>query len=94
VAREHRARPGTGAKTLVAAQPEDGSEAAAVDVAEFIDSRPLGGFQLRVALLCASVLFLESFDSNALGYIVPMLARIWHVPDRSGLFSPVVSSDS
>jgi MFS transporter, AAHS family, 4-hydroxybenzoate transporter len=74
----------------VAAQPEDGSEAAAVDVAEFIDSRPLGGFQLRVALLCASVLFLESFDSNALGYIVPMLARIWHVPP--GSFGPIFAS--
>lgn len=74
----------------MAARPEHGSESAAVDVAAFIDSRPLGGFQLRVALLCASVLFLESFDSNALGYIVPMLARIWHV--GPGSFGPVFAS--
>jgi len=61
-----------------------------VDVAAFIDSRPLGGFQLRVALLCAAVLFLESFDSNALGYIVPMLSRTWHV--GPGSFGPIFAS--
>jgi AAHS family 4-hydroxybenzoate transporter-like MFS transporter len=90
LARERHAWPVAGGKALVAAQPEHGSEAAAVDVAAFIDSRPLGGFQLRVALLCASVLFLESFDSNALGYIVPMLARIWHV--GPGSFGPIFAS--
>jgi hypothetical protein len=64
----------------VAAQPDHGGEPAVVDLAEFIDAQPLGGFQIRVALLCASVLFFESFDSNALGYIVPTLTRMAPLP--------------
>jgi MFS transporter, AAHS family, 4-hydroxybenzoate transporter len=72
-----RVRPATG-------QP------AVVDLAAFIDAQPLGSFQVRVALLCAAVLFLESFDSNALGYIVPTLTRVWHL--GPGAFGPIFAS--
>jgi len=65
-------------------------QAAVVDLAAFIDAQPLGRFQVRVALLCAAVLFLESFDSNALGYIVPTLTRIWHL--GPGAFGPIFAS--
>ena len=71
-------------------QPDRGGEPAVVNLAEFIDAQPLGGFQIRVALLCASVLFFESFDSNALGYIVPTLTRIWHL--SPGAFGPIFAS--
>lgn len=74
----------------MAAQPDGGSEPAVIDLAAFIDAQPLGGFQVRVALLCASVLFLESFDSNSLGYIVPTLTRVWHL--GAGAFGPVFAS--
>ncbi|HEY6925918.1 MAG TPA: aromatic acid/H+ symport family MFS transporter [Steroidobacteraceae bacterium] len=63
---------------------------AAVDLAAFIDGQPLGRFQVRVALLCAAVLFLESFDSNALGYIVPTLTQVWHL--GPGAFGPIFAS--
>lgn len=63
---------------------------AVVDLAAFIDGQPLGRFQVRVALLCAAVLFLESFDSNALGYIVPSLTRVWHL--APGAFGPIFAS--
>jgi MFS transporter, AAHS family, 4-hydroxybenzoate transporter len=63
---------------------------AVIDLAAFIDGQPLGRFQVRVALLCAAVLFLESFDSNALGYIVPTLTRVWHLPP--GAFGPIFAS--
>jgi MFS transporter, AAHS family, 4-hydroxybenzoate transporter len=62
----------------VIANPDDKGHAT-LDVAAFLDAQPLGWFQLRVALLCASVLFLESFDSAALGYIAPLLTRQWHL---------------
>jgi len=65
-------------------------EPAVVDLAAFIDAQPLGRFQVRVALLCAAVLFLESFDSNALGYIVPTLTRVWHL--APGAFGPIFAS--
>jgi AAHS family 4-hydroxybenzoate transporter-like MFS transporter len=52
-----------------------GSGAAVVDVADFIDRQPVGGFQLRLLLTCAAVLFLDGFDTQAIGYVAPALAR-------------------
>ena len=49
---------------------------AAIELDSFINSHPLGRFQVRIALFCAAVLFLDSFDSAALGYIAPALAEI------------------
>ena len=48
-----------------------------VDVAEFIDGRPVGRFQISLLLLCAAVLFLDGFDTQAIGYVAPALAREW-----------------
>ena len=48
-----------------------------VDVAEFIDGHPVGGFQISLLLLCAAVLFLDGFDTQAIGYVAPALAREW-----------------
>jgi AAHS family 4-hydroxybenzoate transporter-like MFS transporter len=46
-----------------------------VDVAEFIDRQPVGGFQIRLLLTCAAVLFLDGFDTQAIGYVAPALAK-------------------
>jgi len=48
-----------------------------VDIAEFIDRQPVGGFQIRLLLVCAAVLFLDGFDTQAIGYVAPALAREW-----------------
>jgi len=48
-----------------------------VDVAHFIDQQPVGGFQIRLLLTCAAVLFLDGFDTQAIGYVAPALAREW-----------------
>src|SRR5437868_10383880 len=50
---------------------------APVDLAAFIDSQPVGGFQIRLLLTCAAVLFLDGFDTQAMGYVAPALAREW-----------------
>src|SRR5476651_1983020 len=49
----------------------------AIDVADFIDQQPVGGFQLRLLLTCAAVLFLDGFDTQAIGYVAPALAKEW-----------------
>jgi MFS transporter, AAHS family, 4-hydroxybenzoate transporter len=54
-----------------------GSTASAVDVVDFIDSQPVGGFQIRLLLTCAAVLFLDGFDTQAMGYVAPALAKEW-----------------
>src|SRR6476646_8443601 len=48
-----------------------------IDVAGYIDSRPVGGFQIRLMLTCAAVLFLDGFDTQAIGYVAPALAKEW-----------------
>src|ERR1700726_4013916 len=61
-----------------------------VDVAEFIDAQPVGGFQIRLLLICAAVLFLAGFDTQAIGYVAPALAREWGL--TKGALGPVFSA--
>ncbi|HEY4988122.1 MAG TPA: MFS transporter [Bradyrhizobium sp.] len=50
-----------------------------IDVADFIDAQPVGGFQIRLLLTCAAVLFVDGFDTQAIGYVAPALAREWRL---------------
>jgi AAHS family 4-hydroxybenzoate transporter-like MFS transporter len=50
-----------------------------VDVAAFIDAQPVGGFQVKLLLICATVLFLDGFDTTAIGYVAPALAKEWNI---------------
>ena len=52
-----------------------GGGTSVVDVAEFIDQQPVGGFQVKLLLTCAAVLFLDGFDTQAIGYVAPALAK-------------------
>jgi MFS transporter, AAHS family, 4-hydroxybenzoate transporter len=62
----------------------------AVDVADFIDQQPVGGFQLKLLLTCAAVLFLDGFDTKAIGYVAPVLAKEWGL--TKGALGPVFSA--
>src|SRR6202165_1317631 len=68
----------------------DVASASVVDVAEFIDQQPVGGFQLKLLLTCAAVLFLDGFDTQAIGYVAPALAREWGL--TKGALGPVFSA--
>ncbi len=67
-----------------------GSGASPIDVAEFIDQQPVGGFQIRLLLTCAAVLFLDGFDTQAIGYVAPALAKEWGL--SKGALGPVFSA--
>src|SRR6202165_3653136 len=67
-----------------------GGSASPVDVADFIDQLPVGGFQIRLLLTCAAVLFLDGFDTQAIGYVAPALAREWGL--TKGALGPVFSA--
>ncbi len=62
----------------------------AIDLVEFIDRQPIGGFQIRLLLTCAAVLLLDGFDTQAIGYVAPALAKEWHLT-KSAL-GPVFSA--
>src|SRR5229473_908539 len=68
----------------------DVASASLVDVAEFIDAQPVGGFQIRLLLTCAAVLFLDGFDTQAIGYVAPALAKEWGL--TKGALGPVFSA--
>src|SRR5450432_3727909 len=61
-----------------------------VDVAEFIDRQPVGGFQIKLLLTCAAVLFLDGFDTTAIGFVAPSLAKEWGL--TRGALGPVFSA--
>src|SRR5712692_6954491 len=72
------------------ASPIDVISASPIDVAEFIDEQPVGGFQIRLLLTCAAVLFLDGFDTQAIGYVAPALAKEWSL--SKGALGPVFSA--
>jgi AAHS family 4-hydroxybenzoate transporter-like MFS transporter len=61
----------------MAASQAAGGGSVPLDVVEFIDRQPVGGFQIRLLLTCAAVLFLDGFDTQAIGYVAPALAKEW-----------------
>jgi AAHS family 4-hydroxybenzoate transporter-like MFS transporter len=75
---------GSGASTV------DAASASLVDVAKFIDQQPVGGFQIRLLLICAAVLFIDGFDTQAIGYVAPALAKEWGL--TKGALGPVFSA--
>src|SRR5258706_7267735 len=64
---------------------------ATVNVQEFIDRRKLSRFQLRVFALCALIVLVDGFDTQAIGYVAPAIVRSWHV-NRAAL-TPVFSAE-
>jgi AAHS family 4-hydroxybenzoate transporter-like MFS transporter len=67
-----------------------GSGASLVDVADFIDQQPVGGFQIKLVLICAAVLFLDGFDTTSIGFVAPSLAKEWGL--TKGALGPVFSA--
>ncbi len=76
--------------TSVAGNASDTGRTGVVDVADFIDNQPVVAFQFRLLLLCAAVLFIDGFDTQAIGYVAPDLARDWNLP--RGALGPVFSA--
>jgi AAHS family 4-hydroxybenzoate transporter-like MFS transporter len=66
---------------------ENDNRAALVEIAELIDRRPVGRFQIRVIALCACVVFMDGFDTQAIGYVAPTLGRLWGL--KPGALGPV-----
>ena len=46
-----------------------------VQVAEFIDQRPIGRFQISVMVWCFLVIFFDGFDTQTIGVVAPLLAK-------------------
>ena len=74
----------------MAATATDIGGSGAIDVPAFVDEQPVGAFQIRVLLLCAAVLFVDGFDTQAIGYVAPAVAQEWKL--ARGSLGPVFSA--
>jgi MFS transporter, AAHS family, 4-hydroxybenzoate transporter len=63
---------------------------AAFDVPTFINARRVGAVQWVVVVLCALVMFLDGFDTQAISYMAPLIAKEWGLPRE--LLGPIFSS--
>jgi len=73
---------------MTISRPQGGTSP--VDVAAFIEQQPVGRFQIGLLLTCAAVLFLDGFDTQAIGYVAPALAKEWGL--TKGALGPVFSA--
>lgn len=61
-----------------------------INVSEYVDHTPVGAFQIRVLLICAAVLLIDGFDTQAIGYVAPALVAEWKL--QRAMLGPVFSS--
>lgn len=61
-----------------------------IDLPGFIDTQPVGRGQVALLLTCAAVLFVDGFDTQAIGYVAPAIGREWSLP--RGALGPVFSA--
>jgi AAHS family 4-hydroxybenzoate transporter-like MFS transporter len=50
------------------------------NLTERIDASPVGGFQIRIFILCALVAFLDGVDTQSIGVAAPFIADTLHLP--------------
>lgn len=62
----------------------------AFDVPSFINSRRTGITQYGIVLLCGLVMFLDGFDTQAISYMAPSIAKEWGLTRQ--LLGPIFSS--
>ena len=60
------------------------------DVPSFINSRRVGAVQYGIIVLCALVMFLDGFDTQAISYMAPFIAKEWGL--SRDLLGPIFSS--
>jgi MFS transporter, AAHS family, 4-hydroxybenzoate transporter len=62
----------------------------AFDVPSFINSRRTGVTQYAIVVLCGLVMFLDGFDTQAISYMAPSIAKQWGLSKE--LLGPIFSS--
>ncbi|MDQ8727617.1 MFS transporter [Bradyrhizobium sp. LHD-71] len=60
------------------------------DVPSFINSRRTGITQYAIVALCGLIMFLDGFDTQAISYMAPSIAKEWGLPRQ--LLGPIFSS--
>ncbi|MFC9556784.1 MFS transporter [Rhodococcus sp. NPDC056960] len=61
-----------------------------ISVDELIDGRPVGRFHYLLLALAGAVMFLDGFDTQAISFVAPAIAREWGLPVSS--LGPIFSA--
>ena len=61
-----------------------------LDIRHFIDDRPVGRYQLLVAVMCGLIVFVDGFDAQAMGFVAPALTAALKI--SRGVLGSVISS--
>jgi MFS transporter, AAHS family, 4-hydroxybenzoate transporter len=61
-----------------------------IDTEELVDAAPINIFHVFVWLLGTSVIFIDGFNIQVMGYLMPKLVEVWQLPH--GIIGPIVSS--
>jgi AAHS family 4-hydroxybenzoate transporter-like MFS transporter len=62
----------------------------ALKIPDFVDERPISAFQYATITLCALVMFIDGFDTQAISYAAPYIAEEWGLSRQ--LLGPIFSS--
>jgi len=60
------------------------------DVSAFINSRHVGAVQYGITILCGLMMFLDGFDTQAISYMAPLIAKEWGLSRE--VLGPIFSS--
>ncbi len=61
-----------------------------VELGAAIDQLDVGSYQIWIMVLCGAMVFLDGFDTQALGYVAPSLSAAWKL--ERGALGPVFSA--
>ena len=60
------------------------------DVSAFINSRHVGAVQYGITILCGLMMFVDGFDTQAISYMAPLIAKEWGLSRE--VLGPIFSS--
>jgi AAHS family 4-hydroxybenzoate transporter-like MFS transporter len=63
---------------------------AGVNLTGFVDDRRVGAFQYGTVVLCGLVMFFDGFDTQAINYLAPHIAKEWGL--KAAVLGPIFSS--
>jgi MFS transporter, AAHS family, 4-hydroxybenzoate transporter len=63
---------------------------AEIDVTEVIDGSRFSAFQFMILALCGGLVFLDGFDTQAIGYVAPAIMAQWQL--QQGALGPIFSA--
>src|SRR5207249_11851648 len=64
--------------------------AEAIHVPDVINGKKAGAFQYRIVSLCGLVMFLDGYDTQAISYMAPLIAKEWNLSRE--MLGPIFSS--